>query len=40
MRPASDPEHFARIEREVTELPERGFVGRLVKKLKGMVRLS
>lgn len=40
MRPASDPLHYARIEREVDELPSRGLLGRMVKKLQGMVRMQ
>lgn len=39
MRPASDPEHYARIDREVQELPDRGILGRFMKKIQGMVRM-
>lgn len=39
LKPASDPEHYVRIEREVQELPDRGFLGRMMRKLQGMVRM-
>lgn len=40
LKPVSDPEHYVRIGREVEELPDRGFVGRMMKKLQGMVRMQ
>ena len=40
MRPESDPEHYEKLATELEEAPDRGFFGRLMKRLGGMVRLK
>jgi hypothetical protein len=40
MRPASDPMHYEKLATELEEAPDRGFFGRLMKRLGGMVRLK
>lgn len=40
MKPASDPGYYARVEQEVHELPSRSWMGRMAKKLQGMVRFQ
>ena len=39
MRPASDPGHYERLAKEIEEAPDRGFLGQLLKRVQGMVRL-
>ncbi|KAM3422285.1 hypothetical protein BST61_g2644 [Cercospora zeina] len=38
MEPASNPQHYEILKRELEELPSRSVFGNLVKRLKGMVR--
>lgn len=40
MEPASDPQHYAKLEQELDEAPERGVWGRFLKKVGGMVRFQ
>jgi cytochrome b pre-mRNA-processing protein 6 len=40
MKPASDPNHYDRLAKEIEEVPDRGFWGRLMKRLGGMVRMK
>jgi len=40
MRPASNPEHYERVAREVDEIPTRGMLDRVWKRLSGMVRMQ
>ena len=40
MKPASDPMHYEKIARELEEIPDRSWLGRLVKRVQGMVRLK
>lgn len=39
MKPASNPEHYAALKRELEELPSRGWMENMWRRLKGMVRL-
>lgn len=39
-RPASNPEHYDNVIREFEEAPERDWLGRLGKKVKGLFRFS
>ncbi|KAF2206915.1 hypothetical protein CERZMDRAFT_52154, partial [Cercospora zeae-maydis SCOH1-5] len=38
MEPASNPQHYEILKRELEELPNRSVFGNFVKRLKGMVR--
>ena len=39
-RPASDPEYYDRLLRELAEAPNRGWFSNLVKRVKGSVRMA
>ena len=39
MKPASDPEHYVRIRKEVEEAPDRTFMQRIWKRISGSVRM-
>ena len=38
MKPASDPQHYQNLAKELEEIPDRSWLGRLVKRVQGMVR--
>ncbi|KAK5173129.1 uncharacterized protein LTR77_003251 [Saxophila tyrrhenica] len=40
MKPRSDPQHYETLEREIDEVPDRTFWGRMMKRLGGMVRMK
>ncbi len=40
MKPQSDPQHYEALAREIEEVPDRTFWGRLKKRLGGMVRMK
>jgi cytochrome b pre-mRNA-processing protein 6 len=40
MKPESDPEHYEKLAIELDEAPDRGFFGRLMKRLGGMIRFK
>lgn len=40
MKPASDPMHYENLSREIDEAPDRGWFGRVMKRLGGMVRMK
>lgn len=39
MKPKSDPEHYARLEKEIEEAPDRSFMARLWRRISGRVRM-
>jgi cytochrome b pre-mRNA-processing protein 6 len=40
MHPASAPDHYSKLVKELDELPDRSFLQRIASRFKGMIRLS
>ena len=40
MKPASSPNYYEELRKELDEAPNRSWIGRVAKRLRGLIRLS